>query len=209
MDTMTLQRFRELADAWGGTLSRWPADQRVMAERLLERGDGQAARGILQSARELDAALAAVPAPPSLALQERILASAPHAATTPAAAAHGGDRNAAGADGHDGIDTTAVRGDAVTRGTEAERGSAVAAMGRSRRDTGTRSRGRGRRRGGIAAGLWRELGGMRIAGPALAAAMVLGVVLADARIEAPEQAAEDELLAAALLVDADYEDFAL
>ena len=54
----------------------------------------------------------------------------------------------------------------------------------------------------------KELGGLRVLGPALAAALVLGVALAELRGAADAAAEQDTLLSAALLAG-DYEEFTL
>lgn len=73
---MTPDRFRNLAEAYGGELSRWPGAERAAAERLLAAEPALAA--VLAEASALDDLLAAVPAPSaSAALAERIAASAP------------------------------------------------------------------------------------------------------------------------------------
>jgi ferric-dicitrate binding protein FerR (iron transport regulator) len=74
---MELERFAALADAYGGDLSRWPADQRAAAMQCLAQHP-QAAT-ILAQAQALDDALNALPAPaaPSELLARRLLKAAP------------------------------------------------------------------------------------------------------------------------------------
>ena len=52
MTDMTLERFRSLAEAWGGDLSRWPADQQVAAQGFLETSPD--ARACLEEEMALD-----------------------------------------------------------------------------------------------------------------------------------------------------------
>jgi hypothetical protein len=74
---MTHARFEELADAYGGDVSRWPAEARdaaavLMAEEPAVTGEA------LARAEALDAALDSWrPAPASAGLAERITAGAP------------------------------------------------------------------------------------------------------------------------------------
>lgn len=76
---MNAERMAELADAWGGDLRRWPAAVREDARRFAE-AEPEAAERALLSARQLDAALDAVPRPEvSVALRERVIASATRA----------------------------------------------------------------------------------------------------------------------------------
>ena len=53
---MTLERFKSLADSYGGRIERWPSLTRQDAFDLLTRS--AAAREVLEDARELDAAIA-------------------------------------------------------------------------------------------------------------------------------------------------------
>ncbi|MFN3521914.1 MAG: hypothetical protein ACK4YQ_06670 [Phenylobacterium sp.] len=70
-------RFQDLADAYGGDLSRWPEDDRDAAALLMADEPAFAAR-LLAEAADLDAALDAWrPSPVSRAVQEAILAAAP------------------------------------------------------------------------------------------------------------------------------------
>jgi ferric-dicitrate binding protein FerR (iron transport regulator) len=73
---MDMNRFRELANAFGGDLDRWPEAERAAAEAWA--AENAEAATILQDASELDALLAgAAGAPPSDLLARRILKSAP------------------------------------------------------------------------------------------------------------------------------------
>lgn len=74
-DPLTLERFQDFADAYGGVVARWPEPVRDAAMRMASR---PAAIAILLGASALDAALDswAVPAT-SGALRERMLADAP------------------------------------------------------------------------------------------------------------------------------------
>ncbi len=76
---MDLTRFETLADAYGGDLRRWPAQERAAAEALLA-AQPQAARAVLADADALDALLHASPTPavPHV-LREAIAAAAPKA----------------------------------------------------------------------------------------------------------------------------------
>jgi len=70
------ERFRDLAEAWGGDLDRWPAAERDQARAFLAVSPDAAQA--LAEARGLDAALDAWrPPEASAALRERIIASAP------------------------------------------------------------------------------------------------------------------------------------
>ena len=76
-DPMTLDRFQELADAYGGVIPRWPEQWREAASRMASQ---PAAAAILARATALDEQLDAwtlptVPAP----LRERVTAGAPAA----------------------------------------------------------------------------------------------------------------------------------
>jgi hypothetical protein len=83
MNALALERFAELADAYGGDLQRWPAEQRAAAAQLL--AGSEQARAILRAASELDDALGG-PSPESAlqAVRARILQSRPAAKTTTA-----------------------------------------------------------------------------------------------------------------------------
>lgn len=141
---MTLDRFRDLADAWGGDLSRWPASEQAAARVLME--TSPAARAEFDEARSFDVLLSRdVVAPPSSGLRREIVLAA----------------------------------DA-------------------------------RLEGGFWKTLWRELGGARIAGPALAASVVLGVA-ASAMLSPALDAtttAEPPDYAELALLDGAYEDYA-
>lgn len=56
MRSMTVERFRELAETYGGDLARWPTEDRAAARRLLE--TSLPARVALAEARRLDTLLA-------------------------------------------------------------------------------------------------------------------------------------------------------
>ena len=146
--TMSLQRFAELADAWGADVTRWPPAEQPGAVRILGSAEGDRARSLLDDAAALDGWLDESVVPASgRTLRDAVLAAAPIAPAQ--------------------------------------------SLRPSR--------------------LWRELGGLRIAGPALAAALVMGVALAEVRqLAADEQhasaataaaSAEDVLSAALLLGD--------
>jgi hypothetical protein len=69
---MSVARFAELLDAYGGALERWPSDDRVRAEVLLQ--NDQEAQCIQRVAQELDAELDRFElADPSSALRARVL----------------------------------------------------------------------------------------------------------------------------------------
>lgn len=77
MGEMTPERFEELADAFGGDTTRWPAGERDAAA-LLMAAQADFARGVLARADALDAALDGWrPTPVSAELLERVLARAP------------------------------------------------------------------------------------------------------------------------------------
>ena len=81
--SMSERRFAELAQAWGGDLERWPADERTAA-RIWAANDPVAASRALFEARKTDAALDAVPRLPVPAdLRDRVLASAAAAGLKP------------------------------------------------------------------------------------------------------------------------------
>ncbi|WP_010187354.1 hypothetical protein [Sphingomonas sp. PAMC 26605] len=72
---LPLERFRELADAYGGVIARWPEAYRDAAMRTAR---SPAAQTLLAQAVLLDVALDTWRAPPPPAdLRSRILASAP------------------------------------------------------------------------------------------------------------------------------------
>lgn len=75
--TMTLDRLRQLLDAYGASPERWPDDERGAATALMS--ESNAARGLRDDAARLDALLDLVPArQPSRRLVERALAGAPN-----------------------------------------------------------------------------------------------------------------------------------
>lgn len=74
-DILTLQRFQELADAYGGVVDRWPERYRDGASRMASRPE---ARAILSDAMGFDKILDAWSvAPPRNGLRDRIFANAP------------------------------------------------------------------------------------------------------------------------------------
>ena len=75
MPPMTLERFRDLADAYGAEIARWPAPERAAALHLA----GQpAAIAILAQAAAIDAQLDAWTLPaPAMALRGRVVRAAP------------------------------------------------------------------------------------------------------------------------------------
>lgn len=75
---MTTQRFRTLAESFGGDISRWPAADRAEAEAFVATHPREATE-VLAAERELDARLEAYGTAPSAVLRERILDSAPAA----------------------------------------------------------------------------------------------------------------------------------
>ena len=75
---MRIERLQTLAEAYGGDLRRWPADQRAFAESLV--AADPAARVLLDEAAALDALLDASPSvAPSADLTARVLRAAPGA----------------------------------------------------------------------------------------------------------------------------------
>ena len=75
---MTVARFGDLLDVYGGDLGRWPPDEADAARRLL--AESVTARSALEDARRLDTLLdMAAVEPPSPGLVERIMAAAPEA----------------------------------------------------------------------------------------------------------------------------------
>ncbi|MBN9466595.1 hypothetical protein [Brevundimonas sp.] len=75
---MRIERLQALAEAYGGDLRRWPADQRAFAESLV--AADPAARALLDEAAALDALLDASPSvAPSADLTARVLRAAPGA----------------------------------------------------------------------------------------------------------------------------------
>jgi hypothetical protein len=74
---LTLERFQDLADAFGGDVARWPEADRA-AGLAFARAEPSATAAILAEASALDRLLAASPGPaPSLALREAVIAAAP------------------------------------------------------------------------------------------------------------------------------------
>lgn len=75
--TMTIDRFRSLAEAYGGSVARWPAGEREAAAALMA-AEPHAARTILEKADALDSVLDSWrPVAASHDVLERIVASAP------------------------------------------------------------------------------------------------------------------------------------
>lgn len=73
---MNADRMRDLAEAWGGDLRRWPSAEREAAEAFA-RTQPDAAERALFEARQLDAALDAAPrVVVSTDLRDRVIASA-------------------------------------------------------------------------------------------------------------------------------------
>jgi hypothetical protein len=73
-EPLPLARFRELADAYGGVIARWPEAHRDAAMHLARLPEAQR---MLADASALDAALDRWRVPvPSIALQRRVLAGA-------------------------------------------------------------------------------------------------------------------------------------
>lgn len=73
---MNAERMRNLAEAWGGDLRRWPTVDREAAEAF-SRTQPEAAERALFEARQLDAALDAAPrVVVSMELRDRVIASA-------------------------------------------------------------------------------------------------------------------------------------
>ena len=72
---MTMSRFREIVESYGGNPDRWPAEDRAAATTLASRPEG---RALLDRAAGLDGLLdtAPAPAPASQALVDRLLAVA-------------------------------------------------------------------------------------------------------------------------------------
>lgn len=74
-EQLTLARFRELADAYGGVVARWPEAVRAEAARLAHEPEG---RATLEKATALDARLDAWRlSAPERALADRIVRTAP------------------------------------------------------------------------------------------------------------------------------------
>jgi hypothetical protein len=72
---MDLDRFRALADAYGGDLRRWPAAERAAAAALRDADAG--ARALLDAEAGFDHLLHQAPAPVPAALRAAVLAGAP------------------------------------------------------------------------------------------------------------------------------------
>jgi len=200
MDTMTLQRFRELAAAWGADVTRWPAAAQPGAVRVLGGSDGDAARRILGQAGELDVALhAGAPVPVPAALRAAILATAEEAMAAAKATPEAADE-----------ETLSYAAEWFPRPQAIAGGDGTAPL---RRPTGAAARAAD---AGGWARLWSELGGLRMAGPALAMAVVLGVTLAEVRGGAAPDAGADATPAVSgeevmdvALFGADYEEYTL
>ncbi len=79
LQDMTDERFRTLADAYGGNVNRWPLNEQAAARQGLRERPAELSK-VLSEAAALDALLAQhdVDMPPR-ALRERIVASAPRA----------------------------------------------------------------------------------------------------------------------------------
>ena len=78
-ERMDVARFGELAEAWGGDLRRWPEGVRETARGWAEAHPLEAERALFE-ARMTDAVLDASPRPVvSMALRDRVLASAAQA----------------------------------------------------------------------------------------------------------------------------------
>lgn len=81
--SMTMERVAALIDAFGASPERWPEAERQQALALL--AQSASARELLHQARELDLLLDAAPvAPPSRALEDRIMAARPRPVAKPA-----------------------------------------------------------------------------------------------------------------------------
>lgn len=73
---MTPERFTALVSAYGADARRWPADERVAAQAFLA-SEPEAARAILAESDAVDVLLHAAPTPQvSMALRDRVIASA-------------------------------------------------------------------------------------------------------------------------------------
>lgn len=78
-EPLTLARFEELADAYGGGVARWPEHYREAAFEIASRPNG---RIILERASALDGALDTWrTAPPAETLRARVIGGAPVPAT--------------------------------------------------------------------------------------------------------------------------------
>lgn len=75
---MTLERLREIVEAYGASPARWPQGERSMAETLVS--SSLEARALVAEAARFDALLDMAPAEvPSAALTERLMAARPRA----------------------------------------------------------------------------------------------------------------------------------
>lgn len=75
--SMTIDRFRTLAEAYGGSVAKWPVGEREAAAALMA-AEPDVARAVLQEAAALDAVLDNWrPLAASHDVLERIVASAP------------------------------------------------------------------------------------------------------------------------------------
>lgn len=79
-EAMTLDRFVQLAQTWGGQIERWPEPERDAAYALLS-GDQRALQTLIEAA-EMDHLLASMPEPSST-LRAQILAGAISARSQP------------------------------------------------------------------------------------------------------------------------------
>lgn len=80
---MNAERLNQLAEVYGADWRRWPDSERVAARAMIE-ADPVAADRLLFAARRTDAVLDASPTPAvSMALRDRVLASAIAAGLTP------------------------------------------------------------------------------------------------------------------------------
>ena len=80
---MNADRLKELAEAYGADTRRWPAAERTAAEGFMAAGPALTERALFD-ARQTDAALDASPRPiVSMALRDRVLATAASAGLTP------------------------------------------------------------------------------------------------------------------------------
>lgn len=83
LHTMNPERFSELADAFGGDVSRWPGHEQAPAQAFLK-AEPELAQALLEEAAALDALLDLdAVAPPSPALYETIAASGMRRAFAP------------------------------------------------------------------------------------------------------------------------------
>lgn len=84
---MTLERLREIVEAYGASPARWPQAERSMAEALAS--SSEEARTLVAEAARFDALLDMAPAEaPSAALTERLMAARPRAVTPLAPVQH-------------------------------------------------------------------------------------------------------------------------